>query len=226
MEFDQLLDDAMRVAHPDWSPESVANILRVVQKPMYAARTLDQIAAAWPRFAADPGALLHAFPYKAGAWWAPETRVDEELGHATSTTVVTMTSTSCAPIAPEHGEELPIETFLAPAELGDLEHRSDPNDPLQDGCDHGYGPHDSCPMCDAQEAPAGPAPSAQLAQLVESERALADRRRRLVVELVLDHGWKYAHIGRALGITRQAAAKTYGPLVVDEMRRRARAGAR
>jgi hypothetical protein len=43
-----------------------------------------------------------------------------------------------------------------------------------------------------------------------------------VVGLVLDDGWIYAQAGRALGVTRQAAVKTYGPAVAEQLRRNIR----
>lgn len=61
-----------------------------------------------------------------------------------------------------------------------------------------------------------------LAALAELERAAAKARAQVAVRLVLDEGWSFAQLGRVLGISRQAAAKTYGPLVEEQMRRRIR----
>ncbi|WP_213455297.1 hypothetical protein [Rhizomonospora bruguierae] len=58
--------------------------------------------------------------------------------------------------------------------------------------------------------------------LAELEAAVRKARERIAVHLVLDSGWKYADLGRALGVTRQAASKTYGPAVEEQMRRNLR----
>lgn len=56
-------------------------------------------------------------------------------------------------------------------------------------------------------------PAAALAALAEVERAAVKARESLAAHLVLDQGWSYAQLGRALRVTRQAAAKVYGPAV-------------
>jgi hypothetical protein len=194
------LDQRLAV-HPEWEPETVRNILTVVQKPMYGARSIEAIAAAWPRFAAEPGALLHSFPSKSGAWWIPlsvEPLVSAraQLEPAPSTIVVTMT-----PTPPEHGVDTTVEDFLPPAELGAL---ADP--PRQ-----------------PKVSPAIP-PGAEFARLIAVEREATERRLAAAVSLVLDEGWSYARLGRALGISRQAAAKTYGQHVEAELRKRVTRG--
>jgi hypothetical protein len=69
-------------------------------------------------------------------------------------------------------------------------------------------------------------PSAALAALGELEASCRKARERVAVHAVLDLGWTYAQLGRALRITRQAAVKTYGPVVEATLRRRLRAAAR
>lgn len=66
-------------------------------------------------------------------------------------------------------------------------------------------------------------PGAAFAALLDLERTAAKAREVLAVHLVLDDGWSYAQVGRALGITRQAALKAYGPAVAERMRRNLRA---
>jgi hypothetical protein len=61
--------------------------------------------------------------------------------------------------------------------------------------------------------------------LAELERTITVARQRLAVAAVLDQGWSYARLGRALRITRQAAAKTYGPIVEQQLHRNARRAA-
>jgi len=76
--FEQLYEWALEVLgrHPrpdwEWQPETVRNILTQARKPIYGARTLPAIAAAWLVFVADPRTLLHGFVYKTGDWWAEE----------------------------------------------------------------------------------------------------------------------------------------------------------
>jgi hypothetical protein len=65
-------------------------------------------------------------------------------------------------------------------------------------------------------------PAAALPVLAELERAAAKARMRLAVHLVLDEGWSYARLGRALGTSRQAATKVYGPAVRHTQRTRLR----
>lgn len=65
-------------------------------------------------------------------------------------------------------------------------------------------------------------PAAALTALVEVERAAAKARERFAVHLVLDEGWSYARLGRALGVTRQAAVKVYGRAVQQTLTARMR----
>lgn len=71
----------------------------------------------------------------------------------------------------------------------------------------------------AEELADATTPRAALAVLARVEATARKVRTRLVVGLVLDDGWTYAQVGRALGVTRQAAVKTYGPAVAEQMRR-------
>lgn len=64
-------------------------------------------------------------------------------------------------------------------------------------------------------------PGAQLVALAAVDAAVREARHTLVAELVLD-GWTYGDVGRVLGTSRQAAAKTYGPAVARELRERVR----
>lgn len=203
--FDNVLDVALRQRldqHPEWEPETVRNVLLAAQRVVYGSRTLAAIAAAWPRFAADPGALLHSFVYRSGPWWvlpvAPQVSAGAELHTAPSTSIVAMSP----PTPPEHGIDTTVEEFLEPAAAGDLP--------------------DQLAVRQLRVSPAIPL-GAEFVRVIATERDAADRRRTLAVGLVLDEGWSYARLGRTLGITRQAAAKTYGPLVTVEMRNRSRA---
>ncbi|MFI6820542.1 DUF6884 domain-containing protein [Micromonospora sp. NPDC050187] len=62
-------------------------------------------------------------------------------------------------------------------------------------------------------------PSAALAALADLEAACREAREWLAVDLVLIDGWSYADVGRALGISRQAASKAYADPVNARMRR-------
>ncbi|MEH1017965.1 DUF6884 domain-containing protein, partial [Micromonospora sp. CPCC 206060] len=62
-------------------------------------------------------------------------------------------------------------------------------------------------------------PSAALAALAALETACREAREWVAVDLVLTDGWSYADIGRALGISRQAASKAYADAVHARMRR-------
>lgn len=66
---------------------------------------------------------------------------------------------------------------------------------------------------------AAASPADALAALDALDRAAAKVRERIVVGLVLDDGWTYAQVGRALGSTRQAARQRYGPAVAEQLRR-------
>ncbi|MFI9644560.1 DUF6884 domain-containing protein [Micromonospora sp. NPDC051925] len=66
---------------------------------------------------------------------------------------------------------------------------------------------------------AAAAPSAALAALANLEAAVREAREWLGVDLVLIDGWSYADLGRALGISRQAASKAYADPVNTRMRR-------
>ena len=61
-----------------------------------------------------------------------------------------------------------------------------------------------------------------LVALGQLERAAHKAYDRLAVDLVLTHGWSYAQLGRAAGMTRQAALKRFGPAVDDQLRRNIR----
>lgn len=65
-------------------------------------------------------------------------------------------------------------------------------------------------------------PAAALRLLTDVGQAAERARAYLAVRLILDDGWTYAQLGRALGTTRQAATKTHGPAVAAELRRRIR----
>ncbi len=52
-------------------------------------------------------------------------------------------------------------------------------------------------------------PSAALAALAALENACREAREWLAVDLVVNDGWSYAALGRALDVTRQAASKAY-----------------
>ena len=66
-------------------------------------------------------------------------------------------------------------------------------------------------------------PAAMLAALADVERAVRKAREVVAVDQVLTHGWSYAELGRALGITRQGALKTFGAAVQTASHRRLRA---
>lgn len=74
-------------------------------------------------------------------------------------------------------------------------------------------------------AAAAATPTDMLDALAELEAGVRKIRTKLVCRLVLDDGWSYAQVARSLGISRQGAAKVYGPEVADEQRRRARLAA-
>lgn len=62
-------------------------------------------------------------------------------------------------------------------------------------------------------------PSDALAALAALEAACREAREWLAVDLVLIDGWSFADLGRALNVTRQAAAKAYADPVNTRMRR-------
>ncbi|MEV7228330.1 DUF6884 domain-containing protein [Polymorphospora sp. NPDC051019] len=62
-------------------------------------------------------------------------------------------------------------------------------------------------------------PSDVLAALAGLEAACREAREWLAVDLVLVNGWSYADVGRALGITRQAASKAYADPVNTRLHR-------
>lgn len=64
--------------------------------------------------------------------------------------------------------------------------------------------------------------AAMLTAATELEHAAHKVRERMAVHLVLEQGWSYAALGRHLGISRQAAQKTYGPLVNEQAHRNIR----
>ncbi|SCL21140.1 hypothetical protein [Micromonospora aurantiaca (nom. illeg.)] len=78
----------------------------------------------------------------------------------------------------------------------------------------------------AEEVTVASTPGEAFAALAELEAAIGKARERLAVRLVLDDGWSYAEVGRAARVTRQAASKTYGPAVREQMRRTIRGGGR
>lgn len=65
-----------------------------------------------------------------------------------------------------------------------------------------------------------------LAALAQLETAARKAYDRVAVDLVLTHGWTYAQLARAAGVTRQAALKRHGPAVQAQMHRNLRATAR
>lgn len=71
----------------------------------------------------------------------------------------------------------------------------------------------------AEAVTAASTPSEAFAALDELEAATRKARTRLAVRLVLDDGWSYAEVGRAARVTRQAASKTFGPAVREQMHR-------
>lgn len=62
-----------------------------------------------------------------------------------------------------------------------------------------------------------------LAALAQLETAARKAYERVAVDLVLTHGWTYAQLARAAGVTRQAALKRFGPAVQAQMHRNLRA---
>jgi len=74
----------------------------------------------------------------------------------------------------------------------------------------------------ADELAATGTADAALAALADLERAVSKARERIVVDLVLTHGWTYGQVGRALGITRQGALKRYADEVQATMHRNLR----
>ncbi len=62
-------------------------------------------------------------------------------------------------------------------------------------------------------------PARALAALDAIDRAAAKVRERIVVGLVVTDGWTYAEVGRALGMTRQAARQRYGAAAAAQRRR-------
>ncbi|MFF4879728.1 DUF6884 domain-containing protein [Micromonospora sp. NPDC000668] len=62
-------------------------------------------------------------------------------------------------------------------------------------------------------------PSDVLAALAATEVACREAREWVAVDLVLNDGWSYAEVGRAMGTTRQAASKAYADPVNARMRR-------
>ncbi|MDG6108326.1 hypothetical protein Daura_46485 [Dactylosporangium aurantiacum] len=70
----------------------------------------------------------------------------------------------------------------------------------------------------AAQVPTAQTPSAALAALAALEDACREAREWLVVDLVLNDGWSFAELGRALGVTRQAASKAYAAPVEQRMR--------
>ena len=56
-------------------------------------------------------------------------------------------------------------------------------------------------------------PTELLHAITELEMALTIAREQTVARAVVMDGWSWPRIGAALGITRQGAAKRYGPVV-------------
>lgn len=62
-------------------------------------------------------------------------------------------------------------------------------------------------------------PAEALRALTALEAACRKARERVAVHVVLDDGWTYAQLGRAYGVTRQAALKQYASAVAEQLRR-------
>ncbi len=81
-----------------------------------------------------------------------------------------------------------------------------------------YGDIRLCAICDRMRSAVGrtniarPLPGAELGQLIDAAHALAQAEHRLddAVRGVRDAGATWAHIGDAVGLTRQAAQQRWG----------------